>query len=64
MNNETHKDLTIRARLINKFLNAKTALSREAFNKLKYHCLRLVRERKIVYFSNLNVKNIINNSVL
>ena len=54
----------VRSRLMNKFLDERTAFSREAFNKLKNHHLKLVKERKIEYFSNLNVKNIMKNSVL
>ena len=58
------KAVMVRSRLMNKFLHERTAFSREAFNKLKNHHLKLVKERKIEYFSNLNVKNIMKNSIL
>ena len=54
----------VSSRLINKFLHERTAFRKEAFNKLKNHRLKLVTDRKIEYFSNLNVKNIMKNNVL
>ena len=40
------------------FLRKKTAFSREAYNKQRNYCVKLIRESKIKYFGNLNVKNI------
>ena len=51
----------IRFRLRNKFLKEKTEFSREAFNKQRNYCVKLIRESKIKYFSNLNIKNITDN---
>ena len=56
MNKEIHKAIMVRSRLRNKFLKEKTAFSREAYNKQRNYCVKLIRESKIKYFS--NVKNI------
>ena len=58
MNKETHKAIMVRSRLRNKFLKEKTAFSREAYNKQRNYCVKLIRESKIKYFGNLNVMNI------
>ena len=57
MNKEIHKAIMVRSRLRNKFIKEKNALSREAYNKQRNHCVKLIRENKI----NLNVKNITHN---
>ena len=51
----------VRFRLRNKFLKEKTEFSREAFNKQRNYCVKLIRESKIKYFGNLNVKNFTDN---
>ena len=51
----------VRCRLRNKFLKDKTAFSREAYNKQRNCCVKLIRESKIKYSGNLNVKNITEN---
>ena len=59
MNKEIHKALMVKSRLRKKILKEKTAFSREGYNK---HCfVKLIRESKIEYFGNLNVKNITDN---
>ena len=60
MNEEIHKAIMVRCRLINKFPKKKTAFSREAYNKKNY-CVKLIRESKIKYVGNFNVKNITDN---
>ena len=51
----------VRSRLRNKFLKERTAFSREAYNKQRNYCVKLIRESKIKYFGNLNVKDITDN---
>ena len=58
MKKEIHKAIMVRSRLRNEFIKEKTAFSREAYNKQRNYCVKLIRESKIKYFSNLNVKNI------
>ena len=61
MNEEIHKVIMLRPRLRNKFLKEKTAFSREAYNKQKDYWVKIIRESKIKYFGNLNVKKITDN---
>ena len=61
MNKEIHKAIMVRSRLRNKFLKERTAFSREAYNKQRNYCVKLIRESKIKYFGNLNVKDITDN---
>ena len=53
--------MMIRSRLRNKFLKEKTAFSREVYNKQRNYCVKSIRENKIRYFGNLNVKDITDN---
>ena len=48
MNKEIHKAIMVRSRLRNKFLKEKTAFSREAYNKQRNYCVKLIRESKII----------------
>ena len=61
MNKEIHKAIMVRSRLRNKFLKEKTAFSREVYNIQRKYCVKLIRESKIKYFGNLNVRNITDN---
>ena len=63
MNKEIHKAIMIRFRWRNKFLKEKTAFSREAYNKQRNYCVKLIRESKIKYFGNLNIKNATDNKI-
>ena len=59
MNKEICKAIMVTLRLRNKFLTKKkTRLSREAYKKQRNYCVKLIRERKIKYFGNLDVKNL------
>ena len=62
MNKEIHKVIMVRCRLRNKFLKERTQFSKEAYNKQRNHCVKLIRESKIKYFGNLNVKTITDNN--
>ena len=42
----------VRSRLRNKFLKEKNAFSREAYNKQRNCCVKLIKESKIKYFGN------------
>ena len=64
MNKEIHKAIMERSTLRNKFLKEKTAFSREAYNKQRNYCVKLIRQSKIKYFGYLNVKNITDNKKL
>ena len=61
MNNEIHKAIMVRSRLRNKFLKEETGFIREAYNKQRNYCVKLIRESKLKYFGNFNVKNIKDN---
>ena len=61
MNKEIHKAIMVRSRLRNKFLKEKTAFSREAYDKQRKYCVKLMRKSTIKYFGNLNVKTITEN---
>ena len=61
MNKEIRKAIMVRSRLRNKFLKERTTFSREAYNKQRNYCVKLIRESKIKYFGNLNVKDITDN---
>ena len=47
MNKEIHKGIMVRSRLINKFFKEKTAFTREAYNKQRDYCVKLIRESKL-----------------
>ena len=47
MNKEIHKGIMVRSRLINKFFKEKTAFTREAYNKQRNYCVKLIRESKL-----------------
>ena len=61
MNNEIHKAIMVKSRLRNKFLKEETGFIREAYNKQRNYCVKLIRESKLKYFGNFNVKNIKDN---
>ena len=61
MNNEIHKAIMVKSRLRNKFLKEETGFIREAYNKQRNCCAKLIRESKLKYFCNFNVKNITDN---
>ena len=63
MNKEIRKAIMVWSGLRNKFLKEKTAFSREAYNKQRNYCAKLILESKIKYFGNLNVKNIPDNKI-
>ena len=63
MNKKIRKAIMVRSRLRNKFLKEKTAFSREAYNKQRNYCVKLIRDSKIKYFGNLNVKSITDNKL-
>ena len=57
MNKEIHNAIVVRSRQKNIFLG-KNAFSRDVNNKKRNYCVKLIRESKIKYFGNLNVKKI------
>ena len=59
MNKEIHKGIMVRSRLINKFLKEKTAFTREAYNKQRNYCVKLIRESKITCLKTNKQKYII-----
>ena len=42
----------VRSKLRNKFLKEKNAFTREAYNKQRNCCVKLIKESKIKYFGN------------
>ena len=63
MNKEKRKSLTLRSRLKSKFLKGKSAFSREAYNKQRSYCTRLIRESKIKCLANFTFKIPINGNL-
>ena len=61
INKENSEVIMKRTELRNKFLKYKTDESRQAFVKKRNYCVSLLRESKINYYSNRNVKDITDN---
>ena len=51
-----------RTRLRNKFIDSKTDTDRIAYNKQHNYCVSLIRKEKIAYYSNLNIRDVMDNS--
>ena len=61
MNKELCKAIMTRSRLRNRYLKLKTNKSREVYKKQRNYCVMLLRNTKISYYENLNVKCIQDN---
>ena len=58
MNREILRAIMKRTRLRNKFIKAKTAENKFAYNKQRNYCVSLLRKSKKSYFENLDEKKI------
>ena len=61
INSKTHKEVTRRTRLRNKFIDSKTDAERIAYNKQRNYCVSLIRKEKKAYYSNLNMRDVTDN---
>ena len=63
MNKEIFETIMVRSRLSKKIYKGKLhSVKKHIINKKNY-CVKLIRERTIKYFGDLNVKNITDNSL-
>ena len=58
INKKINKEIMIRSRLRNKFLNTKSDIDRKAYNKQRNLCVSLIRSEKKNFFSNINMCDI------
>ena len=61
INKKINKEIMKRSSLRNKFLNTKNDIDREAYNKQHNLCVSLIRSEKKNFFSNINMRDIIDN---
>ena len=50
INSKTHKEVTRRTRLRNKFIDSKSDAERIAYNKQRNYCVSLIRKEKKAYY--------------
>ena len=61
MTTELHREIVKRSRLHNNFLRTKSQEDRWKYNKQRNFCKNLLRTAKKLYFSNLDIKKVIDN---
>ena len=61
MNKELQKAIMLRSKLRKKFLKSRSIGNRKAYNKQRNACVKLLRDAKKTYYSNLDVKNVTDN---
>ena len=61
MTKELHKEIMKRSRLHNNFLRTKSQEDRLRYIKQRNFCKKLLRTAKQLYFSNLDIKNVVDN---
>ena len=61
INREIQRPVMVKSKLRKKFLKSKPKSDREACNKQRNKCVSLLRKIKKAYYSNLNVKDIVDN---
>ena len=57
------KEIMKRSRLRNKFLHSKSDIDRKAYNKQRNICVTLIRQEKKNFYSNLNMRDVIDNKM-
>ena len=63
MDKELNQAIMVRSKLRNKILKLKTEESRLVYNRQRNYCIKLLRQKKKVYFKNLNINSIIDNKL-
>ena len=61
INKEIQRALMVRSKLRKKFLKSRSKSDKKAYNKQRNKCVSLLRKTKKAYYSNLNVKDIVDN---
>ena len=61
INREIQRPVMVKSKLRKKILKSKPKSDREACNKQRNKCVSLLRKIKKAYYSNLNVKDIVDN---
>ena len=61
MNKEIQRAVLVRSKVRKKFLKSRSKSDKKAYNKQRNKCVSLLRKTKKAYYSNLNVKDIVDN---
>ena len=61
INKEFQRAVMVRSKLRNKFHKSRSVSDKKAYNKQRNKCISLLRKTKKAYYSNLNVKDIVDN---
>ena len=61
INKEIQRGVMVRSKLRKKFLKSRSESDKKAYNKQRNKCVSLLRKTKKAYYSNLNVKDIVDN---
>ena len=61
VNKKLQQAIMVRSKLRNKFLKTRSVSDRKAYNRQRNACVKLLRDSKKEYFSNLNTKNVTDN---
>ena len=61
MNKEIQRGVMVRSKLRKKFLKSRSESDKKAYNKQRNKCVSLLRKTKKAYYSNLNVKDVVDN---
>ena len=60
INKEIQRGVMVKSKLRKKFLKSRSESDKKAFNKQRNKCVSLLRKTKKAYYSNLNVKGVVN----
>ena len=61
INKEIQRTVMVRSKLRKKLLKSRSESDKKAYNKQRNKCVSLLRKTKKAYYSNLNVRNIVDN---
>ena len=61
INKEIQRGVMVKSKLRKKFLKSRSESDKKAFNKQRNKCVSLLRKTKKAYYSNLNVKDVVDN---
>ena len=59
INKEIQRGVMVRSKLRKKFLKSRSENDKKAYNKQKNKCVSLLRKTKKAYYSNLNMKDVV-----
>ena len=61
INKEIQRGVMVRSKLRKKFLRSRSESDKKAYNKQRNKCVSLLRKTKKAFYSNLNVKDLVDN---